>query len=420
MQVIAELMRADGKPLSRDDLSRRCWQNRAVSDDALNRAVAKARRDLRATAGAAVVLETIRGVGYRLCEGAQSSMRPALSLIVPAMDLETRALAAMFEGTREGFGLAVHYLTQAITERPTDGPLHGSLAMAHVLSLPVEQNDVPLVAARAREAALQAQALQAGEGRSLAALASLEPTFGRWAEKDVILRDALGRAPAGTAPLIFQRVLFLASIGAVADAAALVEPLAESAPLVPWIQSARAHLIAATGRLDEAVVVARAAFARWPRDRLAWQTLFHLALSAGRTVEALELIRNGAEGSNLTAVERHLATDLGGAIATPSAGRSAAVLDAYAQAFARSQTLAEQAVLAAAHLGAADRAIGFLQRLYGEPIPFDRGSIAFPKIGLTHPDERSTAVLFVQPMRAVRKHRAFPAILGSVGLPLRR
>jgi DNA-binding winged helix-turn-helix (wHTH) protein len=417
MQVLAELMHAEGRPVSRDTLSLRCWRNPAVSEDALNRAVAKARRDLRAIAGAAVVLETIRSVGYRLREEGPGGDTSTHSLIVPAIDLETRALAAMFEGTAEGFALAVHYLTQAVAERPTDGLLYGSLAMAHVLSLPVKQNDAALVAARAREAALQAQALQPGEGRSLAALASLEPTFGAWAQKDAMLRNALGRAPAGTAPLIFQRVLFLASTGAMKDAASLIEPLAAKAPLVPWVQSARAHVIAANDRLEEAVAVARAAFVRWPHDRLVWYTVFHLTLSSGRTVEALELARNGSDVSSLTAVERGLAVDLVETIALASASRITAVLDGYAQAFSLSQTIAEQAVLAAAHLRATDRAVGFLQRLYQEAIPFDRGSIAFPKIGLTQANERSTALLFLQPMHSIREHPNFAHLLASVGLP---
>lgn len=416
MQVLVELLRAGGRPVSRDTLSLRCWNNHAVSEDSLNRAIAKVRRELTAAAGAALVLETIRGVGYRLREKVTGELTHNGDLIVPAIDLETRALGAMFEGTKDGFALAVHYLKQAVAERPDDGPLHGSLAMAYVLSLSVESDGL-LLAARAREAAVKAQALCPNEGRSLAALVSLEPTFGAWADKNATLEDALRRAPAGTAPLIFQRVLFLTSVGAIENAAALIEPLAAAAPLVPWIQSANAYSLAATNRVEMAIATAAAAIKRWPRSQLTVLTMFHLALAAGETAQAIELARREMCDCGLSELEQRLATDLAETLAAPNSDRSKTVLNSYAAALGNSQTLAEQAVLAAAHLGATDEAIAFLERFYSEPIPFGRGSIAFPKIGFAHPHERNTALLFLYPLRAVRQHPRYPTLLASIGLP---
>lgn len=229
---------------------------RAVSDDAVNRAIAKLRHALKAVGGGTVVLETIRGVGYRLTPAGTRPPAPQQG-IIPAIDLETRALSAMFEGTASGAATAIRYLEQAVSERSAPAPVWGSLAMAHILYLPFAGDRVLTVAADARQAAIRAQQLQPDEGRSLAALASLEPTFGAWQAKDHMLADMLARAPAGTAPLLFQRVLFLASTGRMAEALEIVSPLAAAAPLVPWIQSARAHALAAVGQDDEALDTAR-------------------------------------------------------------------------------------------------------------------------------------------------------------------
>lgn len=420
MLVLVELLRAGGETVSRDMLAERCWNGRAVSEDALNRAVAKLRRDVRAVAGDALALETIRRVGYRL--HLTESVPPATTYsdtVAPAIDLETRALGAMFEGTAEGTSTAIRYLQEAVRQRPSDGPTWGSLAMAYVLSLPFAEADRLLVAARARESAVRAQTLRQDEGRSLAALASLEPTFGAWTDKDARLQNALSIAPPGTAPLIFQRVLFLASVGLMAEVLRLIEPLAKAAPLVPWIQSARVHALAATGNADMALEVSAAALARWPRARLVWLTHFHLLLVNGRSSIALEATRDLPE-DGLTRQERTLAIGLAEASAAPDATRRRQVLDAYQAQFSVSQTLAEQAILAAAQLGDVDRAYALLGRLYREDLPLGHGSVAFPKIGLVHPHERSTALLFLQPMRAVREDRRFNQVLEAIGLPRHR
>jgi tetratricopeptide (TPR) repeat protein len=65
MQVLVALADARGGVLTRGDLNAICWGGRIVGDDAMNRAVAEARRMLRET-GSAVAIETVPRVGYRL------------------------------------------------------------------------------------------------------------------------------------------------------------------------------------------------------------------------------------------------------------------------------------------------------------------------------------------------------------------
>jgi adenylate cyclase len=71
MQALVRLVRAQGAVVSRDELVRSCWAGRAVSEDAINRCMAKVRQ-LGAN-GAAFVIETIPRVGYRLQSADRSS-----------------------------------------------------------------------------------------------------------------------------------------------------------------------------------------------------------------------------------------------------------------------------------------------------------------------------------------------------------
>src|SRR5262245_60417541 len=64
MQVLVALTTAHGEVVSRDDLIRRCWEGRAVGDDAINRCIAKLRQV--GAQHAAFTVETVPRVGYRL------------------------------------------------------------------------------------------------------------------------------------------------------------------------------------------------------------------------------------------------------------------------------------------------------------------------------------------------------------------
>ena len=66
MQVLALLADRRGEVVSRDDLVEGCWQGRAVSEDAINRSIAKVRQIAETKGGFQV--ETIPRVGYRLTE----------------------------------------------------------------------------------------------------------------------------------------------------------------------------------------------------------------------------------------------------------------------------------------------------------------------------------------------------------------
>ena len=74
LQVLIALAEAAGAVVSRDALVQRCWAGRIVGEDAIHRAVAKARQLADLTQPPAFAIETIARVGYRL----QAAPAPAV------------------------------------------------------------------------------------------------------------------------------------------------------------------------------------------------------------------------------------------------------------------------------------------------------------------------------------------------------
>jgi DNA-binding winged helix-turn-helix (wHTH) protein len=226
MRLLVVLAKARGAVVSRNALVDQCWGGRAISEDALNRTVAKARLVANELAASSFQIETVVKVGYRLIESApltilDSSTRTTklskyrslllaaglvvitlaagvavgrtwLSRKIPeqpmsattspivaaAADLETRGLSLMFEGEPKRTAEGLIYLRQAASADPKRASVWGSLSMGYVLSLSqVSEADQPMTIARVREAAARARALDPREGRSAAALLSLMTTF---------------------------------------------------------------------------------------------------------------------------------------------------------------------------------------------------------------------------------------------------
>lgn len=78
MECLLVLVRAEGHTVSRDRLVDLCWGGRAVSDDAINRIIAKVRRLARDIDPPPFVVETTPKVGFRLirADGAAEPAKP--------------------------------------------------------------------------------------------------------------------------------------------------------------------------------------------------------------------------------------------------------------------------------------------------------------------------------------------------------
>ncbi|HET7605778.1 MAG TPA: winged helix-turn-helix domain-containing protein [Sphingomicrobium sp.] len=71
MQILVVLNRAEGRPVTRDELVAECWSGLAVSDDAITQSVSKLRRALAGVPG--VEVASVPRVGYRLDIAAPAS-----------------------------------------------------------------------------------------------------------------------------------------------------------------------------------------------------------------------------------------------------------------------------------------------------------------------------------------------------------
>ena len=80
MQVLIALAEHQGSVVSRDVLIDRCWGGRAISEDALNRVIAKLRRVAAGVGQDAFSIHTVTKVGYRLAlADCGESVLPVLS-----------------------------------------------------------------------------------------------------------------------------------------------------------------------------------------------------------------------------------------------------------------------------------------------------------------------------------------------------
>ena len=455
MQVLVTLAHADGGVVSRDDLVEQCWSGRIVGDDAVNRIIGKLRRIADGPAAGAFDVETVARIGHRLVRVSKPALatptaplgKPSRRLLVwllpvaaagmflvaraprrtpaapapaasamPAAvtDLETRGLSAMFENTPEQTGEAIGYLRQATELAPRSAPVWGSLAMAYVLSLgwtpPAER---AAVAARVRDAAAHALALDPKESRSIAALVSLEPTFGRWPAKEAALAAAIARARPDTGPLAFQRVQFLMAVGRNREALPIVERLVRESPLVPWIQATYIDLLATVGRLEDADRAAEKAYGLWPRDRLVWFTRFDLVAFNGQPERALALAQDRAGWPKQTAPD-----EIAAAARTAQALVSRNPTDIEAALSARSldQAAAERRMRAAFALGRVDLGIESARQLYNLQVKAAPRTTMLPLVGLPANDDPPTASLFLPPITAYRDDARLRTLIGAIGL----
>lgn len=468
MEVLLVLIDAGGALVSRDALIERCWGGRVVGEDAITRVISKIRRLSEGVAAGDFTLETISKAGYRLhaapAPGEPPTMLPpaittrrrrlaagiAAAVVLAATgwwattlrheppaatarrnpaaatlpadpaarDLEIRGRALVFEGspdeTRQGIG----YLREAANLAPNDAEGWGGLAMGQVRSLAhTPLAGQPAVVLRIRDAAARALALDHHEALATAALASLEPTFGNWPNKDAVLSQALASARGNRTAVLFQRAQFLGAVGRTREALTLVEQASAMSPLLPWIQAVRIDLLATEGRLEDADRVAARAENLWPRDHRIWLTRYFLKLFNGRAGEALGMATNRAGWPEQGRPEDFaLAAQAAQAFVSGSPATVDAVVAALARHLAVEPGYAEQAIRIAAALGRTEPAFAFVDQAYlrarspWAPSRFDY------TIGFHGPGERNTAPLFAASSSRLWSDPRFMPAMERMGL----
>lgn len=471
MQVLVLLAGADGGTVTRDALIARCWGGRVVSDDAINRVIARVRRIARGPGGDSFEVVTVPRVGYRLrlrdpadaavmepeaaaaaeaapvrrralrrwglagagvagaaallalatsgrsIEGPASPPPPPTFYQRAARDLIMRGAAAVFEGSPTSLRQGVGYYRQALATRSGDADLWGSLALAYAFTAATE----PPAAqagwiARAKAASARGLAIDPRDGHSLAAPLAVDPAWGRWTAKDRAIRAAVARSDGSSPAPVFQLARFEAAVGHGGAALAAIERAYAQHPLVPWINVLRIEMLSAAGHHDEAEVAGEAAAKLWPDDPALWHARFFALLAGGRAGDAQALAERSAGWPSRARPADMALLGRAAAVIGGRAQERAAVLTALEARAGEGQAYAEEAMRLAAFAGDAALATRMAARLLGPEITpvvrrYRDGTADHGVAG-----ERRTAGLFLPPMAGLWRSGAMAASADQRGL----
>lgn len=463
MQVLVALARANGAMVSRDDLTRSCWEGRIVGEDAINRIISRLRRVAEGIGGQSFRIETVTKVGYRLVEAEPVATGLAASHpsgITPAMAVDRRrwlvgggaalglaavggavafvrtprptppapsqaALTLMEQGmtalrqiTGEGNAQALGLFRQVTALAPNYGEGWGALAMTYAVHAhyhPPEEAQALIM--RARSAADRALAIDPDNVHAQLALAGALPTIGHWRGLELVVGRGLRSKPDDDM-LLSTLATTLACVGRMREAAAALDHAVSVAPPSPLIMYRRVLWLWSANRLDEADAALDQARQLFPLHFALWFARLYLNLYAGRVSEAIRFSedRDGrppgiaeAEFERPIAFARVVAAD-------DQPGIDRVLAENLASAHIGTG-YAENSFLFAAFTGRFDMAFAIADAYF-----LDRGFTVPPRrfasgqgtyTGL--PDRR-TWILFQPPAQSLWRDPRFDRLLDEVGL----
>lgn len=321
MRVLLAFVDAQRPVVSREDLIRDCWGGRIVGEDAVNRTIAELRRAARQV-DAGFTIETIPRIGYRLKNGDQPKTiaRDAQTMAISRRTMSV-ALAgglaiaggvaawrsatrnhevvrgliddgrrALYDGYPDSGRVAAQHLTAALQRSPQDAEAWGLLAFAH---RDTAENAAPDEVSRAVEASARAAhralELDPAQGDALAALASLEPYFGEFANGEDRLMRVL-RVDHANVLAMTQLVMLLQGVGRINTSSEWNERIARIDPQSPVAQYRRALKLWSMGRRDTAEAAIDRAMQLWPRHPSVWNARMMMFAYTGRPEGGLALL----------------------------------------------------------------------------------------------------------------------------------
>lgn len=317
MQVLVVLAQADGEILGRDELIARCWDGRAVGEDAITRVISRLRRLSEGLGRDGWTLETITKVGYRLLPpGADPEAKTALPGPAPsrrtilaggagiagiagagafaiwrfrgpavpaeARELYDKAREAMRQNLPQQNVQAVAFLREAVAIAPDYADAWGALAMAYHASLmytpPARQEGVFGLCAAAARRALE---LDPDNPQGAAATALLTPIYRNWLATEPLYARAVRLHPQ-EATLQAAYARFLMSVGRLREALTAAQAAVDADDFSPFNRFVLGSALWSVGRTEEADLTVRRALERWPRHYALWFLQFYLLSHTGR------------------------------------------------------------------------------------------------------------------------------------------
>jgi len=461
MQVLVALAEAGGGIVSRDDLTRRCWEGRVVGEDAINRVISRLRRSAEGIGAGSFRIETITKVGYRLLGGegetasAPAAAAPAKTSLTrrqallgggalaaagltagwflrprpqpvaaenkPPADvapLMIQAQMAMTQGTVEGGNQAIGLLRRVVSLRPDYADGWGLLALSYSAAATGRPRQFEAdMRARAAEARRRALALDPNNAYARAAEGLNRPVTGNWAVAERGLRTSLAQHP-GNDMLTSSLAGLLLGVGRCAEAANLLDAIWKRIPPNPGLAYTHVQTLWAAGRPDEADKAMDDAVALFPTHFAVWFTRFYLLMYTGRVREAIALGEN-RETRPTGIPEWNFEQVL--TVARAMLSRTGADIDAAVvvtlEGAHRGAGFAENGMQFMSALGRLDEAFAIADAYYFQR-GFDPGELRFtPEQGTyTRRNARRTHPLFMPPTAAMRADPRFTKLAGELGL----
>lgn len=462
MQVLVALHRAGGGIVSRDDLTRSCWEGRVVGEDAINRVISRLRRTAEATG--AFRIETVTKVGYRLvlADGVAMAVSPvsktpdeivvsrpgsrrglvgaglgagALALaggwwwtlprpasLMATSDPQIVAMMqAGYTNMRQTTGdgaLQARGIFHRVTELAPDyAEGWGALASVYAAFFHYQQPEQAAdSAARAREAIARARDIQPHTAGADIAEVMLLP-FNDWLTAEQRSRALLRAYPDNdwALQMLGRTLARVGRMGEAADALTRALSRVEASPinafdLMSWQWAA--------GRNDAADRTIARAMALFPRNFAVWFGTLYIRLYSGRVDEAIAMAEN-VDDLPATIPDAEIASVLRVARALKSRAPAEIAIVRREQLAAAHQATgyAENAMQSLSALGLADDAMivaeaYFLGRGFQVPsIRFPRGQGSYSR-----PEDRRTWFLFYPVTAPLRAHPRFPALLRELKL----
>lgn len=467
MQVLVALARTDGAIVSRDDLTRSCWEGRVVGEDAINRVVSRLRRAAEGIGRGSFRIETITKVGYRLLrEGEQDAATQGIPrdealettrAELHRLKLDRRAMFAgaglalaasggLFawrhfsapskppadiaplleqarmasrQGNMDGGNQAMGLLRKVTQMRPDYADGWGLLAMSYAgaSGSMAREAEAPM-RTRAQDAANRAFKLDPGNPYARFAMAMIDRRhMGNWRRDELLARDVLRSDPRNDTAWAWLSGVF-GSVGRCREAASLYDRLGKDVQPDPGLAYTRVVVLWAAGRLDEADKASSEAIALFPLQFAVWFTRFYLLMYTGRANEAVAMSRSveqrpiGFSDANFAMIEQIALAMQSRAPAQVKAAVATALDWAH-----RGAGYAENSIQFAAALGDVDTAFRIADAYYfGRGFQTGDNRFETNQRIYTRQYQRRTRLLFLPSTAAMRTDPRFAKLVGEIGL----